>query len=286
MSNKQPLVSIIVPCYNHEPFITQSLASILADDYPNKEIIIANDGSTDGSANVIEAWVASHQHLLSILFINRENKGVCATLNEMVRQSSGKYIVLLASDDVLINNTIAERVQILEKLEHAGKLVLVSDAQVVDEHNQIILPSSMTGYNKGNKHNYLNDDGILYETIMNPSISGATVMINRSIFEKIGPYPEDLRAEDWFFYQRAASLKAISFYDKAVSLYRVHTGSSSGRSASLKTQKALMRAMLLTYYRNIHFFPTLRFKVLGINRLIKYAWRMLKVNIKILLYGK
>jgi alpha-1,3-rhamnosyltransferase len=280
-----PLVSIIVPCYNHEPYIVEALNSILDDTYLNKEIVIIDDGSKDHSKTIIEGWISTHKQL-PITFISRENKGVCATLNEMVNISKGKYIVCLASDDKLFNNTIEERVNLLQNLESAGKLVLVSDAQVIDEHGQITSNSSMTNYNHGNKDRYHTDEGILYETIMNPSISGATVMINKSIFEKIGPYPEDLRAEDWFFYQRAASIHAIYFYDKVVSQYRVHTGSTSGAKAPLKTQKAIAHAMLLTYWRNLSFFSTFRFKMLGIRQLLKYYWTLTKINIKILVYDK
>lgn len=281
-----PLVSVIVPCYNHAAYVEQALNSIIADTYSNKEIVIIDDGSKDNSKMIIEQWISHHKTEIAVNFTSRENRGLCATLNELVKNSKGKYLVCLASDDALFNNTIAERVERLETLEPHGKLVLVSDAMVVDEDDNVVSDSSMTAYNKGIKNRYMIEEGILYETILNPSISGATVIMNRKIFEKIGPYPEDLRAEDWYFYQRAASIYSIAFYDKIVSLYRVHSGSSSGAKASLNTQLMLAKAMTLTFWRNLSFYPTIKFKILGVKQFFRYAWLLTKIRLKLIIHDK
>jgi alpha-1,3-rhamnosyltransferase len=267
---KYPLVSVIVPCYNHEKYVFETLNSVLDDTYPNKEIVVINDGSTDNSNNVINQWIGEHEATVSIKYINRENKGLCATLNELLRLSKGKYILLLASDDALYGNTIIERVEILEENESSGKLVLVSDALVIDENSKVILQSSMAEYNSGNKSKYETEEGIMEEVIKNPSISGATSLLNRKIFDIVGYYPEDLKAEDWYFYQRAAAHKALLFWDKHVSLYRVHAANTSGLAATIKKQLGLNKSIIKTYCRNYSQFPSAKFKLQALIQLFKF----------------
>ncbi|MBK7558786.1 MAG: glycosyltransferase family 2 protein [Chitinophagaceae bacterium] len=164
------LVSIIIPCYNHEKYIEHTLNSVVADSYPHKEIIIINDGSTDNSDLSIREWVSAAAQKGSVIYINRPNKGICATLNEMIDLAGGKYILPLASDDCLYGDTIAKRVQILE--ERPDKSVLLNDAFVIDDDDNIIMQSSSTDYWKADKKLYYNDDDILKECIKGTSWEG------------------------------------------------------------------------------------------------------------------
>lgn len=220
-----PLVSIIIPSYNHSAYIVETLDSVKADSYQNKEIIIIDDGSKDQSPVIIEKWIQNNKDI-TVKFLSRENKGVCQTLNELVSKSSGKYVLVLASDDYLVNDTIAERVDILEK--NPQKLVLVSDAEVVNKKGEIICKSSIVDFHKKNKNNYTSDDKILDEILFNFAISGAVVLINREIYNLIGQYPENLKGEDFYFYSHAVILNKILFFDKIVSGYRIHDTNTSG----------------------------------------------------------
>ena len=131
------LVSIIIPCYNHENFIERTLNSVIEDTYEHKEIIIINDGSTDNSDVKIQEWIAALKQKESIRYINRPNKGICATINEMLELARGKYILPLASDDCLFGDTITRRVKILE--ERPDKYVLLNDAYVIDDAASVLL---------------------------------------------------------------------------------------------------------------------------------------------------
>ncbi len=227
----KPLVSIIIPSYNHALYITEALDSVKADSYPNKEIVVIDDGSRDESVKVIEKWMAQNPSI-NVKFRSRENRGLCRTLNELVEATEGKYLVILASDDYLVNNTISERVAILE--DHPEKLVLVSDAEVVDDKGEKIFDSSMEGFHKKKKKNYLTDEGILDEVLFNFGISGAVVLLDKSIYKEIGLYPENLHGEDLYFYSKAALNNKILFYDKVVSGYRIHdTNTSANKNPDL-----------------------------------------------------
>lgn len=254
------LVSIIIPCYNHDKFIERTLNSVVADAYPDKEIIIINDGSTDESDVRIQAWIAGSEYKGSVTYINRFNKGICATMNEMIDLARGKYILSLASDDCLYGNTIAKRVGILEG--RPDKSVLLNDAYVIDENDTIIMQSSSTDYWKAKKEMYLTDDDILKSCIKAPRIAGPVILYRKDIFKEIGKFPEDLGFEDWYFYQRAACLRLILFVDFKVALYRVHGGNFSGVNSphGLKIAEATLKV----YRLNFWVYPGLKYKLLGL----------------------
>jgi len=219
-TKKTPFVSIIVPYYNHNHFITKTLDSVLEDTYPNKEIIIINDGSSNPDDSNIVQWIDSFQQQIQIRYIKRENKGLTKTLNELVNISDGKYIVVCASDDYLINDTITRRVEILEN--NPNKLLLVSDNIVVNNDGELISNSNLFEYRKGKKKNYLSDNGLKHAVISNWGMAGACYIANKKIYEEIGPYDENLIVEDWDFMLRAVSKNLVLYYDEKVSAYRTH----------------------------------------------------------------
>lgn len=264
-----PLVSIIIPCYNHAKYVEQTLESIRADTYPNKEIVIINDGSGDLSDEVIKSWIAKNENNLPVRYISRANKGICATMNELIDLAKGAYLLPLASDDCLYGNAIARRVQVLQN--NPGKKVLLNDALVIDGEGKIIMQSSSTDYWKADKSKYYTDDDILKSCIKAPRIAGPVIFYHRSIFDLIGKFPEGLLFEDWYFYQRAASLQLIMFEDFKVALYRVHGANFSGANTphALKIAKATMKV----YRLNFGIYPGLKFKLIGLYYYLKVvAW--------------
>ena len=103
-----PLISICVPAFNHEDFIDAALESARLQAYPNKEIIVIDDGSSDKTAECIENWVGQHHFELPVVYRTRANRGVTATLNELIEMSRGEYLVWLASDDSLLPDSLIE----------------------------------------------------------------------------------------------------------------------------------------------------------------------------------
>ena len=245
IKDNHPLTSIIVPSYNHEKYIIDCLDSIKEDEYPNKQLIIIDDGSTDTSVRLINDWVKlNRSDSLEIYFRSRENKGLCFTLNELVQIANGKYIIILASDDMLIKNTILPRVLYLE--QNPNKLVLVSDAIVVDQNNITQFSSMLTDFHSVDKTNYHNEQLLLDEIVFNFSISGAVVIANKYIYNLIGKYPENLKAEDLYFYIKCACINKISFFDLKVSKYRLHVTNTSGFNPSLT--KTIIKTYLMTFF--------------------------------------
>lgn len=218
--DKTPLISIIIPAYNHEKYVEQCLNSILEEDYPNKEIVIIDDGSKDKTAQIIEKWIEQHKNAIPVNFKSRENKGVSKTLNELWDLANGEYIVSVASDDYLYNNGISKRYEYLQI--HPEKFAVFGDCIVIDEEGNKILNSCLTELHKANKQNYETDQGIKEEIIANWSISGPVLMMRKEIYKKIGKFNEKLKVEDWDFYLRMVSKDLLGFTDEIIAAYRVH----------------------------------------------------------------
>ena len=109
MKNYLPLVSVCMPAYNAEKYISQALDSVLEQSYPNIEIVVVNDGSKDRTANVLQSYIEKGVHV-----IHQENRGQCAAANTAFRHSTGDYIKFFDADDILSNDFIANQVERLK----------------------------------------------------------------------------------------------------------------------------------------------------------------------------
>ena len=94
----EPLVSIIVPCYNSAKFITATLNSVIAQDYKSWELIIIDDQSIDDSCTIVEEFASKYSNIQFISLL--ENKGVSNARNLGMTKAKGKYIAFLDSDDI------------------------------------------------------------------------------------------------------------------------------------------------------------------------------------------
>ena len=220
----KPLVSILIPLYNHEEFVEETLDSILNDSYENKEIIIINDGSTDRSDEVVKSWIEKNGSLVDIRYKSRENIGLTKTLNELLSLSKGEFLVALASDDYLIDGGIEKRVEYL--LNHPSKKAVFGDCIVVKD-GEVISESGLFSYRYSNKKNFFSDQGIRREFLTNFSMPGPVLMVRRDFYTEFDGYNEDMYMEDYDLYLRLATLGLIGFLDERVSGYRIHDGSMS-----------------------------------------------------------
>lgn len=108
-TNHNPLLSVIIPMYNCAPVITRCLDSI---DYPDCEILVVNDGSTDNGADVVNQYAISHPN---VRLITKENGGASSARNRGIKEAAGKYIVFVDADDYLSQGGLARVVALAEK---------------------------------------------------------------------------------------------------------------------------------------------------------------------------
>ncbi len=215
-----PLVSVLIPAYNHERFVKQCLDSVLQEPYPNKEIVIIDDGSTDRTGERIAEWIYLHGDEIAVEYVHRANKGVAATLNELAARARGEFLRLGASDDYLLSGGLDAQVDYL--LAHPRKWAVVGDSVVVDENDHLIHESGMRDLHGANKDLYHSDEGIRQAVISHWAIGGPVALVRKRSLETVAGWSECLRIDDWDFFLRLAAHDAIGFIDEKVCAYRIH----------------------------------------------------------------
>ncbi len=219
-----PLISIIIPAYNHEKYVELALNSVLEEDYPNKEIIIIDDGSKDNSKTIINHWIENNKNKIKILFKSRENKGVTKTLNELIDLANGEYIALLASDDLLCNNSLKKRYEYLKNNPH--RMAAFADAIIIDADNNLVHESAYDNFFKIDREKLKNDKFLKREIVIASKVPGPALLVRKKIYDEIGRYDENICYEDWDFYLRAVSKNLLGFVDDIICKYRVHPNNS------------------------------------------------------------
>jgi glycosyltransferase involved in cell wall biosynthesis len=221
---KQPLISVIIPCYNHEKYIKKSIESVFNSNYDNIELLIIDDGSTDNSYEVAKNLVYSNSRLTSSLIMKQKNSGVVKTLNKLISMAHGDYIILLASDDVLMGNSIRERVFFLEKDKKYD--AVIGKAILIDQNDNII--SHDAGKYLYHADNILlRSKFIVEELVLRWSVTGPCLFARKSMYDRIGLYNEKYKVEDRDFYLRLLSKGNLKYLDTIVAGYRIHKGNNS-----------------------------------------------------------
>lgn len=249
-----------MPAYNHNKYVEKTLNSVVKDNYPNKELIIINDGSTDNTHSIIKKWIKKHQDETSIIYRSRSNKGVTKTLNDLIDLSNGEYILFIHSDDYLLPNGIMKRYNYLQK--HPEKLAVFADCIVIDKEKKKIYDSGLSDLYFADKSKYSTAEGLKKEIITNWSVPGGTIMVKKKAYKQFR-YNEDFIIEDLDFYLYFASKNLIGFLDEKVSTYRIH-----GENTCMKDENwiRVQKDIINSYKRNLKYY-NFRFKL----------WMVLKI---------
>lgn len=228
-SYKCPLVSVILPVYNAEKYLSSAIESILNQTYKNIELIVINDGSTDESELIIQKIVERDSRIVPI---SRENKGLIYTLNEGISLSTGKYIARMDADDISNENRIATQVDYLEKNKDICLVGSFFDS--IDENDKFL--SSITLCENDNE---IKEWFFLGNPICHPSI-----MINKNIVGNDFLYDNDWdSAEDFELWIRLSLKYRMYNIPKPLIKYRIHSGSISSKKLKYQlTQSNKLRA--------------------------------------------
>lgn len=113
------LVSVIIPCYNGEKFISRSIESVFAQTYQNIELVVVDDGSVDNSKKIIQSWIEKFNSKDRILkYVYQENGGLGSAVNRGLKEITGEFLTLLDADDRFLQTSIQKRVEFLQKNIH------------------------------------------------------------------------------------------------------------------------------------------------------------------------
>lgn len=232
----KPLISVAIPAYNHARYIELCLQSVVAQTYPNIELVIIDDGSTDDTASKVTDFLNKHQKRFeNVIFESQKNKGVSATSNKAISLCNGEWIHLLGSDDRMYPNKIAHQFAAITAWADPKLALVYADADYIDE-NDIIIPKSQKNRP---------DTGIVSTAyrqlfLQNP-IPNPTITIRKEAFLAIGGFDETLKLEDWDCWLRLSVNYSIARLPEVLASYRYHPHNTS------RNQHLMLEAMLSTF---------------------------------------
>jgi alpha-1,3-rhamnosyltransferase len=205
-----PLVSIVIPSYNHENYIEETITSVMEQTYKNIELVVIDDGSTDNSDEVIKNCLARYKN--GFKYIRKENEGLIKTLNYGLSLINGQYYQALASDDIIYKDKIEKQVRFLE--ENQDHSMVFSDCHRFYENTKLKIKASKDYKFKG---------GYIFKEIFTSyfSIPALTVLIRSNIIKEYG-YLENFKVEDWVLWNRIGFSHKIGYIDFPLALYRIH----------------------------------------------------------------
>lgn len=213
MNVNQPLVSVIIPSYNHERYVEQAIMSVIDQTYKNLELIIIDDGSKDKSPYLIKTLISKFDSS-NIIFEIQENKGLSKTLNKGIRMANGEFIAFLASDDMYLPNLIEECVNVLSN-EKPNVCAVYTDGFIIDGNGRKICKHS-------EKFKIPLSKNVYKELLLRNWIGAVGVLYRKSSLIKCGLFDEDIEIEDYDLFLRLTKIFQIKYIPKLLFLYRRH----------------------------------------------------------------
>lgn len=219
------LVSILVPCYNHEKYVEDCLRSLCEQSYRNIELIIIDDCSSDNSYNIIKGMEKELRNRFTTVYLekNEKNCGITKNLNKMLSVAKGKYIKLLASDDMLLPDAIKA-------------LVMYAQSNDCD-----VIYSNVVSIEEEQKFPVLSTEHLpkRYDTIppvgenltgllcADNFISAPGAFVPMQTYKNFGFYDENYILEDFEFWLRVSTKGKFGYLNKETALYRQNDNSLS-----------------------------------------------------------
>lgn len=231
-----PMISVIIPTYNRMKTLPRAIKSVLNQTYQNIELIIVDDGSTDGT----EEYIAGLQDSRITYVKNEKNLGPSATRNKGAQIAKGEYIAFQDSDDDWKIDKLEKQMKVMQDENKPVKMVYCEIA-MYDSNGKfyLLIPSKKVELQKkeGDLFSYL---------LLNALISTQTMLIERKAFLELGGFNEQLQSyEDWEFSLRFAERHQIGFVEE--DLAQVHYSSNSVNQRypeRIRTQMYMMQEMI------------------------------------------
>lgn len=226
-----PLVSVVIPVYNHAAYVDQAIESVLAQTYPNIELIVIDDGSKDASPQVLEKYAGRDRFTV---IINQQNRGQSAVYNQALSLAKGEFVCMLPSDDWFLPRKIA--LQVARFAECGPKVgVVYGRGERYYEDEDVTRPVDLPML-RGDVLGFLLERGNF--------IYPVTPMMRTECFRKVRP-DESFTAEGEAIYMRLAMYWRFDYVDEVVAVMRDHPGNTGNRIRML--YRELLRYMEMVF---------------------------------------
>ncbi len=244
----EKLVTVLLPIYNGQRFITEMLNSIYSQDYRPLEIIITDDASTDKTSAMVCRWLkGKSRDDISFKYIrNEENRGLSGNISNAVRYIHGAYLFLADQDDVWKKNKISAQVGYLEKNDDCE--MCVCDRSVINDKGKVVCESLM-------RYEHRTAQKRSYQDVLNRSIcySSNCLCLKTEHLDHIFPIPDKICEHDTFIAIMVAHYGKIGYIRKPLTMYRIHEDNLSGNYA-LETTPTLFKLfrVIIKNFRRIN----------------------------------
>lgn len=215
-----PKVSVIIPTYNREEFISETIQSVLDQTFKDFEVIVVDDGSTDNTKRELEKFGSR------IKVIEQKNSERAASRNNGIKDSTGKYIAFLDSDDLWIKNKLEKQVEILDR-NHS--VLVYGQCLRTNENGQKVKVA------KRQKEGF--SGGVFEKLLIRNFIPSPTPLIKREYFEKTSGFETKyIPYEDWEYWIRYSLFGKFYFVNEPLAYYRIHSQQSVKNTTAKKIE--------------------------------------------------
>mgnify|MGYP001358427466 CR=1 FL=1 len=232
-----PKISVVMPVYNTEKYVSGAIESILGQTYKDFELIMINDGSTDGSLSIMEKYSRADPRIR--LAGRKERQGVAVSLNEGLAMARGEYIARMDADDISLPERFEKQIAFLE--EHPDIAVVGSSILVIDPEGLPLTPCILPP-----THEEIDRDLMKY--LMKRRMYHPTMMMRRSVLAAAGGYRKEFAAEDYDLLLRLVEVCKVANLPEVLLKYREHF-SSVGATAYNKEHDSTFEALRQAYER-------------------------------------
>ena len=231
--NKPPLISVILPVYNAEKYIKESVFSVLNQTFKDFELIIINDGSTDKSGEVIKSIIDER-----IIYVEQKNMGLPATLNVGIKMARAEIIARQDNDDISLPQRFEKQLKFLK--ENPKVALLGTRAIIINESGKRI------GKNLDHPTDKIE---LKFALLFNNPFAHSSVFFRKAILEKTGNYHTGIEVfEDFNLWSRIAQVAEVANLEEHLLLYR-EVSSSMSRTTSDYHQRVINQSVKnIKYY--------------------------------------
>lgn len=233
-----PLISVLMPAYNHGRYVAAAVRSVLAQDWPRVELVVVDDGSADDTWDVLQSLRAECEARCERVEMSRqENRGTCATLNRLLAAARGEFVGVLASDDMYLAGAFTVLAKPL--IVDSGVGLVVGQNQLVDENGRrcywdaernTVYDESKAAFSTLNEH-MASERGVSgdspafgsYAALLHTNHVPNGALIRRACLDRIEPCSSKTPLEDWWIMLQLSKVARMMSVDAPTFAYRWHS---------------------------------------------------------------
>lgn len=237
MNAPMPAVSVVIPVYNCERYLRQTLDSVLAQDFRDFEIVVVDDGSTDASRRIVEEYMTREPQRIRLIPL--QNGGVCIARNTGLRESRGRYVAMLDHDDYWYPNKLSSQLEVFRADPELGMVFTEDKRWLPDAHGRFAEPDTFADLSAPQGIDPDFSGWVYHKLLLECFVLTSTALIAREVYDSVGAFDESLPySEDWELFIRISRKYRFAKLRQVSTLYRQHAlqGSKVARDVDYATR--------------------------------------------------